>query len=211
MLERCVVNDYNIAINYYKYLIFIRIFVFKSIWLCVKYEHMLDLKFDMIRNVEYTTAKINNNVTGNALRGTHMATTIAQRRKGDRDRQRKWREKQKARGRSPLTIMVTDDIRMMLDKMKRNSGETYSTIVERALRAMVPRGQEAPLKKPSEATLESIAATLIELGSQMQSLPTGEGVEEELSQAPKAHTRIKPAKGSPRADRWLKQEIERNR
>ena len=140
-----------------------------------------------------------------------MATTIAQRRKGDRDRQRKWRAKQKARGRTPLTILVTGDIRMMLDEMKRNSGETYSTIVERALRSMVLKGQKAPLKEPTEATLESIAATLIKLGSQMQSLPKGGSVEAEPPQAPKAQTSSKSAKVPLRADQLLKQEIERNR
>ncbi len=52
------------------------------------------------------------------------------------DRIKDWRERQKAEGRTSITVVLSPDARAILADQKEKSGQTYSAVVEQALQAL---------------------------------------------------------------------------
>ena len=62
------------------------------------------------------------------------------------DRIKIWREKQKAEGKSSITVLLSLEARTILTEEKEKTGESYSVIVERALRAQNKKSYRLPTK-----------------------------------------------------------------
>ncbi|MDD4356066.1 MAG: hypothetical protein PHN98_02350 [Smithellaceae bacterium] len=65
------------------------------------------------------------------------------------DRIKIWREKQKAEGKSSITVLLSLEARTILTEEKEKTGESYSVIVERALRAQNKKSYRLPTQKQS--------------------------------------------------------------
>jgi hypothetical protein len=59
--------------------------------------------------------------------------TLLQRRLADRRRQMRFRERQKAEGKSPITVYISSNAKKILKQQKEKTGESNSEIIERAL------------------------------------------------------------------------------
>jgi len=59
------------------------------------------------------------------------------------DRIKIWREKQKAEGKTSITVLLSHEARAILAEEKEKTGESYSVIVENALQSLseTPRGK----------------------------------------------------------------------
>ena len=53
--------------------------------------------------------------------------------KSGRARQRLWREKQKSEGKKVLTVTLSEEAKIILERQKERTGHTLSSIVDRAL------------------------------------------------------------------------------
>ena len=60
-------------------------------------------------------------------------TTIHQRRKTDRERQKRWRNRKLAEGNKHTLVMLTPEARKVLKREKDRTGETYVQIINRAI------------------------------------------------------------------------------
>jgi hypothetical protein len=61
--------------------------------------------------------------------------------KKDTDRIRRWRERQKAEGKTSFTILLSQEARVILTEEKEKTGESYAVIVEKALKTLKKKGQ----------------------------------------------------------------------
>ena len=77
--------------------------------------------------------------------------------KKEADRIKRWREKQKAEGRTSFTVLLSREARDILSEEKERTGESYAVIVERALEQMKRIGYRAPLLRPLPRVAESTA------------------------------------------------------
>lgn len=77
--------------------------------------------------------------------------------KKEADRIKRWREKQKAEGRTSFTVLLSQEARDILSEEKERTGESYAVIVERALEQMKRTGYRPPLLRPLPRTAESTA------------------------------------------------------
>jgi hypothetical protein len=50
-----------------------------------------------------------------------------------KDRHKKWKEKQVAEGKKPITIMVSSHVKELIDREKKRTGSTIASIIERAV------------------------------------------------------------------------------
>jgi len=50
-----------------------------------------------------------------------------------KERQQKFREKQRSKGKKPVTVMLPEEVKELIDKEKERSGETIASIIERAV------------------------------------------------------------------------------
>jgi hypothetical protein len=64
------------------------------------------------------------------------------------DRVRDWRERQKADGKTSITVLLSPEAREILAQEKEQSAESYSVIVEKALLALKKQGHGLPGLKP---------------------------------------------------------------
>jgi hypothetical protein len=64
--------------------------------------------------------------------------------KKEADRTRKWRERQKADGKTSITVVLSQDARTILAEEKEKTGESYSVIVEKALQTLKKQGYRLP-------------------------------------------------------------------
>jgi hypothetical protein len=60
--------------------------------------------------------------------------------KKEADRIRSWRERQKADGKTSITVVLSQDARVILAEEKGKTGESYSVIVEKALQTLKKQG-----------------------------------------------------------------------
>ena len=67
-----------------------------------------------------------------------MATT-------SRERQRKWKENQTTAGKRAVTVMLAPDIKDLIDKERKRTGETIAGIIEKAV--VKPRSNGKKSKK----------------------------------------------------------------
>ena len=63
------------------------------------------------------------------------------------DRIKIWREKQKAEGKTSITVLLSHEARVILAEEKEKTGESYSVVVERALHALNKKNYKLPSQK----------------------------------------------------------------
>lgn len=63
------------------------------------------------------------------------------------DRTRDWRERQKAEGKTSITVLLSQEARSFLTEEKEKTGESYAVIVEKALQALKKHGYRRPTKR----------------------------------------------------------------
>lgn len=59
--------------------------------------------------------------------------TLNQRRQTDRERQQRWRERQKKDGKKQVSAMISLKAQLILNREKRRTNETTSEVIERAI------------------------------------------------------------------------------
>lgn len=65
--------------------------------------------------------------------------TIHDRRKSDRQRQKRWREKQISQGKKQISAMISLKAQLILNREKKRNGETNSQVIERAILMLVDK------------------------------------------------------------------------
>jgi hypothetical protein len=65
--------------------------------------------------------------------------TIHDRRKSDRQRQKRWREKQTSQGKKQISAMLSLKAQLILNREKKRRGETNSQVIERAILKLVDK------------------------------------------------------------------------
>jgi hypothetical protein len=65
--------------------------------------------------------------------------------KKEADRIRRWRERQKAEGKTSFTILLSQEAREFLTEEKEKTGESYAIIVEKALHTLKKQGYRPPV------------------------------------------------------------------
>jgi hypothetical protein len=73
-------------------------------------------------------------------------TTLAQRRKIDRDRLKRWRKKKLEEGNKQTLIMLTPEAQRVLDREKARTGEPYVQIINRAIISVEEESPSVPTK-----------------------------------------------------------------
>ena len=63
------------------------------------------------------------------------------------DRIRNWRERQKAEGKTSITVLLSQEARVILTEEKEKTGESYAVIVEKALQTLKNHGYRLPTLK----------------------------------------------------------------
>jgi hypothetical protein len=67
--------------------------------------------------------------------------------KKEADRIKRWRERQKAEGKSSFTVLLSQEAREFLIEEKEKTGESYAVIVEKALNTLKKQGYRPPVLK----------------------------------------------------------------
>jgi hypothetical protein len=65
--------------------------------------------------------------------------------KKEADRIRRWRERQKAEGKTSFTVLLSQEAREFLAEEKEKTGESYAIIVEKALHTLKKQGYRPPV------------------------------------------------------------------
>ncbi|MRR38039.1 hypothetical protein EG829_26000 [bacterium] len=65
--------------------------------------------------------------------------------KKEADRIRRWRERQKAEGKTSFTVLLSQEAREFLAEEKEKTGESYGIIVEKALHTLKKQGYRPPV------------------------------------------------------------------
>jgi predicted kinase len=60
-------------------------------------------------------------------------TSLAQRRKTDRERQKRWRQRQNNQGKKQISVMISLKAQLILNREKKKNRETNSEVIERAI------------------------------------------------------------------------------
>jgi hypothetical protein len=63
------------------------------------------------------------------------------------DRINNWRKRQKAEGKTSITVLLSQETRIILTEEKEKTGESYSVIVEKALQALKKQPYRLPTLK----------------------------------------------------------------
>ena len=66
------------------------------------------------------------------------------------DRIKIWRERQKAEGKTSITVVLSHEARVILAEEKEKTGESYSVIVEKALQVLKKKSYRLPAQKHSK-------------------------------------------------------------
>ncbi len=67
--------------------------------------------------------------------------------KKEADRIKRWRERQKAEGKTSFTVLLSQEAREFLAEEKGKTGESYTVIVEKALQTLKKQGYRPPVLK----------------------------------------------------------------
>ncbi|UCF81887.1 MAG: hypothetical protein JSV50_11755 [Desulfobacteraceae bacterium] len=62
----------------------------------------------------------------------------------NRERQKRWKEKQVSEGKKSLSVMVAAETKALIDKERKRTGETIASIIERAITNLFRPGTEVP-------------------------------------------------------------------
>ena len=74
------------------------------------------------------------------------------------DRINNWRKRQKAEGKTSITVLLSQETRLILTEENEKTGESYSVIVEKALQALKKQPYRLPsLKQPKPKRDEVLA------------------------------------------------------
>lgn len=65
--------------------------------------------------------------------------TLNQRRKTDRERQKRWRDRQKKDGKKQISAMISLKAQIILNREKRRTDETTSEVIEKAILLLAER------------------------------------------------------------------------
>jgi len=76
--------------------------------------------------------------------------TLKQRRKTDRDRQQRWRDRQREQGKKQISVMLSLKAQIILNREKRRGNASTSDVVEQAILRLA----EAPKSKNVEESLK---------------------------------------------------------
>lgn len=63
------------------------------------------------------------------------------------DRIKRWRERQKAEGKTSFTVLLSQEAREIITEEKEKTGESYAVIVEKALQTLKKEGYRPPVLK----------------------------------------------------------------
>jgi hypothetical protein len=63
------------------------------------------------------------------------------------DRIRRWRERQKAEGKTSFTVLLSQEAREFLAEEKGKTGDSYAVIVEKAIQTLKTQGYRPPVLK----------------------------------------------------------------
>ena len=63
------------------------------------------------------------------------------------DRINNWRKRQKAEGKTSITVLLSQETRTILTEEKEKTGESYAVIVEKALQTLKKQGYRPPVLK----------------------------------------------------------------
>ena len=63
------------------------------------------------------------------------------------DRIKRWRERQKAEGKTSFTVLLSQEAREIITEEKEKTGESYAVIVEKALQTLKKQGYRPPVLK----------------------------------------------------------------
>ncbi len=81
--------------------------------------------------------------------------------KKEADRIKRWRERQKAEGKTSFTVLLSQEARAFLAEEKEKTGDSYAVIVEKALQTLKKQGYRPPVlrsfPKRQEAVTRSAA------------------------------------------------------
>jgi len=77
--------------------------------------------------------------------------------KKEADRVRRWREKQKAEGKSSFTVVLSRDAREFLAAEKEKTGESYAAIMEKALSSLKRQAYAPPVLRHFPRREEALA------------------------------------------------------
>ncbi len=67
--------------------------------------------------------------------------------KNEADRIRRWRERQKAEGKTSFTVVLSQEAREYLAEEKAKTGDSYAVIVEKAIQTLKKQGYRPPVLK----------------------------------------------------------------
>ena len=77
--------------------------------------------------------------------------------KKEADRIRRWRERQKAEGKSSFTVLLSQEAREFLAEEKEKTGDSYAVIVEKALHTLKKQGYRPPVLRTFPKREEAVA------------------------------------------------------
>lgn len=66
-------------------------------------------------------------------------SSLAERRKTDRERQKRWRKRQNSQGKKQISVMISLKAQLMLNREKKKTGETNSEVIERAILQLIAK------------------------------------------------------------------------
>ncbi len=79
--------------------------------------------------------------------------------KKEADRIRRWRERQKAEGKTSFTILLSQEAREFLAEEKEKTGESYAIIVEKALHTLKKQGYRPPVLRTFPKREDAVTRT----------------------------------------------------
>ncbi len=88
------------------------------------------------------------------------------------DRINNWRKRQKAEGKTSITVLLSQETRIILTEEKEKTGESYSVIVEKALQALKKQPYRLPsLKQFSKPKRDEVPARISTRDQQTSIIP----------------------------------------
>jgi hypothetical protein len=78
--------------------------------------------------------------------------TIKQRRKTDRDRLKRWRRKKLEGGHKQIQIMLTPEAQRVLERVKKQTGEPFVQIINRAIMSVEEGHASVVLEKNKDSS-----------------------------------------------------------
>ena len=99
------------------------------------------------------------------------------------DRINNWRKRQKAEGKTSITVLLSQEARIILTEEKEKTGESYSVIVEKALQALKKQPYRLPSLKQQRPKHDEVPARKSTRDQQTSIIP--ETSQESVSQTKK--------------------------